>query len=299
MKKHINAGTLVIMAAGIGSRFGGSKQLEAVDEAGRALMDYSIYDAARSGFDRVIFVIKEENKELFEKRYLHRSKEGKMKFELVFQRNDDLPFTFSLPEGRKKPWGTAHAIACLEGKIDSSFAVINADDFYGREAFFLAGRHIGMETEDCLAVTYRLKNTLSKFGSVSRGICTESEGYLEKIEETYGIEERMGIITSGSGKSLSGEERVSMNFWVLTPWVVLECKRRFVDFLRKNLGENPLKSEYFLPRVLSELIAEKNIKIRLSESSDEWYGMTYKEDKKAVFSALEALRKRGDYPGDF
>lgn len=278
---------LVVLAAGMGSRYGGTKQIDEIDKNGHILVDYSVYDAIIAGFRRVVFIIRKEMEGDFSALIKKR----------IWRSSIDVDFAFQDSINRKKPWGTGHAIACLDGKVTSSFAVINADDFYGRDAFlkiysFLKSND---DTETCAMVSYRLENTLSKHGAVSRGICQTDGGYLKAISETSGIIEYNGIIFSLSGDVFSPEARASMNFWGFSAEIIEECKRRFDIFLNEK-GRTDEKSEFYLPMVVSELIKEGKIRVKNYETNGKWYGITYKNDKSEVSLALEKMVDKGIYP---
>ena len=286
--------TLAVLAAGMGSRFGGLKQIEKIDERGQVILDYSLYDAISVGFSKVVFIIRKEMKEDFMSIISTRQWFRDINVEFVFQEIDDIPKGFQLPNGRKKPWGTAHAIASLYGAVNSPFAVINADDFYGRKAFGLIANCL-KSGENCM-VGYKLKNTLSKSGKVSRGICESENGYITNICEKWGIAAKNDKIIGGNNAVLDENANVSMNLWGFTPNVINECKDRFASFLKQNLKENPKACEYYLPSVISEMISEGSLRIRLFETDDKWYGITYKNDKSEVSLALEKMVKMGIYP---
>lgn len=291
---------LVIMAAGMGSRFGGLKQIEPVDDAGHIIMDYSIYDAYEAGFRKVIFIIKEENEQLFRECIGDRIAK-KMEVEYVFQKTDNIPEGFTVPEGRVKPWGTGHAVLSCYGRIDGPFAAINADDYYGASAFHQIYDYLAEHEDDgkyrYAMVGYRLKNTVTENGSVARGIChTDEEGHLTDIVETLGIEVRDGQIVSPDGDGFAVHEPdtvVSMNMWGFTNSMLEELKTRFVTFLEEKGGE--LKSEYYLPFVANELVEEGKAVVQVLESEDKWYGVTYKEDKPMVVNGLRKLVEEGNY----
>ncbi len=286
--------TLAVLAAGMGSRFGGMKQTEKIDGAGHTLLDYSLHDAVLAGFGRAVFIIRKEMKDAFLSHIVSRRWYERIKVDLAFQELTDIPPEFAIPKNRKKPWGTAHAIACLEGVVDSPFAVINADDFYGREALFKVADHLS-RGESCM-VAYKLKNTLSKHGSVSRGVCKIRDGYLVQIAEKWGIDIENGTIFDGDGKILSPKTNVSMNLWGFTPDIVGESGRRFSSFLKKKLASNPETCEFYIPNLVTELIYEDKIAIKVIETEAEWYGITYKKDKSEVSLALEDMVNNGVYP---
>jgi len=301
MKKPV----LVIMAAGMGSRFGGLKQIEPISKAGEIILDFSLYDALMAGFNKVIFIIKKENEEAF--RALIDEKAGKhMEVEYAFQELDDLPAGYSVPEGRVKPWGTSHAVLAARKLVDGPIAVINADDYYGPGAFqtiynFLEKAEDNDKYQYCM-VGYQVENTLTENGHVSRGVCETSEdGYLTKVTERTQIQWRDDKIayTEDDGNNWTELPRgtmVSMNFWGFTPSMMAEMEARFPAFLDKALAENPLKGEYFLPGVVDTLIQEGKASVKVLRSADRWYGVTYKEDKQGVVDALQSMKDKGEYP---
>ena len=300
MKKPV----LVIMAAGMGSRYGGLKQIDPIDSDGHIIIDFSIYDAVRAGFEKVIFIIKRENEQIFRETIGKRA-EGLMEVAYVFQELENIPEGFSLPEGRIKPWGTGHAVLSCMDIIDGPFAVINADDYYGPEAFKMIYDYLISHEDDSkyryTMVGYRLGNTLTENGHVSRGVCTvDEDGYLTGIcERTYIVMTPEGAAYSeDDGKTLipiSPDERVSMNMWGFTASFMEELKEQFSDFLANEMPKNPLKSEYFLPSVVSSLLADDKATVQVLHSNDKWYGVTYKEDKATVVAAIAALKQNGIY----
>lgn len=290
--------TLVIMAAGLGSRFGGLKQVEPVDSYGHILVDYSVYDAKRAGFDRVVFIIGRDNCRTLKEIILKKAEKWNVKVDFAYQDILALPKGIFCPEGRIKPWGTAHAVASLSGVVTEPFAIINADDFYGAEAYrsmrnFLS--HI-RKGELCM-IGYKLKNTLSENGSVSRGVCCVYEGYLSNITETTGIKARENNIVSDFGE-LSSDSTVSMNFWGMGPEIIEECQERFSVFLQKKSKKELDVCEFYLPKVISELIIEGKYRVRVIESEDVWQGITYREDKEKLMRFLDRMSEDGVYPAD-
>lgn len=296
---------LVIMAAGMGSRYGGLKQIDPIDREGHIIIDFSIYDARRAGFEKVVFIIKKDNEEEFKEVIGNRISKF-MDVAYAFQELSNIPENYQVPDGRKKPWGTAHAVLSAADKIDGPFAVINADDYYGYHAFsviynFLT-THEDTEKYSYTMVGYRLKNTVTDNGDVSRGICTVTqEGKLVQIVERTQIEKRKtGIVfTEDKGQTweeLDGETLVSMNMWGFTESILQEIEKGFPAFLEKGLQENPMKCEYFLPSVVSELIESEKAIVTVLESEDKWYGVTYREDKPLVMNAIEKLKDEGIYP---
>lgn len=300
MKKPV----LVIMAAGMGSRYGGLKQIDPVDDDGHIIMDFSIYDAALAGFEKVIFIIKKENEADFRERIGDRVAE-KLQVEYVFQDMHNLPEGYNVPDGREKPWGTGHAVLSCLPVVDGPFAVINADDYYGREAFRLIYdyliSHQDNDKYQYAMVGYYLKNTLTENGYVARGICAVSEeGKLTGITERTRIEKHADgpAFTEDGGNTwvnLPEDTIVSMNMWGFSASLLVELKERFANFLERNLAKNPLKCEYFLPFVVDELLRENKAEVTVLKSSDRWYGVTYKEDKPLVVEAIKALKNAGLY----
>ena len=302
MKKPV----LVVMAAGMGSRYGGLKQIDPIDKEGHIIMDFSIYDAVRAGFEKVVFIIKKENEEAFREAIGERlSKQIEVAY--VFQELTNIPEGYSVPEGRVKPWGTGHAVLSCIDEIDGPFAVINADDYYGVHAFKMAYDFLTSEEKDedvyhYMMVGYRLENTLTENGHVARGVCSISpEGKLVDIEERTRIEKKGdgAAFTEDDGAtwtSLGEDTIVSMNMWGFTESILGELDQRFAAFLEKGLKENPLKCEYFLPFVVDELLKENKAEVTVLKSVDRWYGVTYKEDKQMVVDAIRRLKDQGLYP---
>ena len=305
MKKPV----LVIMAAGMGSRYGGLKQIDPVDPEGHIIMDFSIYDAQRAGFEEVVFVIRRENEQLFREAIGDRVSR-KMKVKYAFQELSDLPEGFQVPEGRTKPWGTGHAVLSAAAVTDGPFAVINADDYYGEQAFRLIYEYLmKMQEKDWhdryVMVGYLLKNTLTENGSVSRGICTTSpDGYLETIVE------RTKIIRTPEGAAFSEDDGaswtevdpdsiVSMNVWGFPADFMNELKERFPGFLKENLEKNPLKCEIYLPFVVNDLMKEGKARVQVLTTPDLWHGITYHQDKADFEQAVQERKNKGVYPQDF
>lgn len=296
---------LVIMAAGMGSRYGGLKQIDPVDDEGHIIMDFSLYDAVKAGFEKVVFVIKRENEKDF-KEVIGARIERQMEASYVFQCIDDIPAPYSVPEGRIKPWGTGHAVLCGAEVVDGPFVVINADDYYGRSAFGQIYDYLTThEDEDryrYAMVGYVLENTLTKNGHVARGVCeTDADGYLTGIIERTHIEKRGNetAYTEDGGVSwhvIPGGSIVSMNMWGFTASFMKELQKGFPEFLRKGLLENPLKCEYFLPSVVDALVEQDKALVKVLKSYDRWYGVTYKEDKQTVVDAIKRMKAEGLYP---
>ena len=295
--------TLLVLAAGMGSRYGGLKQLDAMGPNGEAVIDYSVFDAVRAGFGKVVFIIRKDFEEQF-KEHVGSRFEGVVEVAYAYQQTDDLPEGFNVPEGREKPWGTGHAILSARDVTAEPFAAINADDFYGRDAFeklagFLKEASDGGEKQHYTMVGFRLKNTLSDFGSVSRGICeSDASGMLESVTEMTGIEKTDGGAEhkndDGSVTTLTGEEVVSMNMWGFTPGLFPRLEEKFVTFLKAR-GEE-LKSEFYIPSVVDEMISEGDADTQVLETESTWFGVTYQEDKPHVIASIQALIDAGEYP---
>lgn len=304
MKKPV----LVVMAAGMGSRYGGLKQIDPVDENGNIIIHYSLYDAYRAGFRKAVFVIRPELEETF-KEVIGPKAPEKMEIEYVYQIITDLPEGYSVPEGRTKPWGTAHAALAARNVVDGPFAIINSDDFYGADAFKTVYDYLS-ETEDTpgcyeyALVGYLLENTVTENGSVARGVCTSNaDGYLADIVERTKIVkgEEMPRFTEDDGATwtdLPGDTIVSMNLWGFTRSYLDEAEARFPKFLDEAMKTNPMKGEYYLPGVVSQLLTEEKARVRVLSSKDKWYGVTYQEDKPVVVEALTRMRQEGLYPMD-
>ena len=302
----MNAPVLVIMAAGMGSRYGGLKQIDPVDENGNIIIHYSLFDAYRAGFRTVVFVIKPELEETFKEVIgLHVPK--KMEIKYAHQVITDLPEGYSVPEGRTKPWGTAHAALAARKVVDGPFAIINSDDYYGVGAFktiydYLCANPDSENYYEYAMVGYLLKNTVTENGSVARGVCTSNaQGYLDNVVERTKIVkgEVMPRYTEDDGATwtdLPGDTIVSMNMWGFTRSYLDEAEARFPKFLDEAMKTNPMKGEYFLPGVVSQLLEEDKARVRVLSSADKWYGVTYKVDKPVVVDALMRMRQEGLYP---
>lgn len=301
----MNKPVLVIMAAGMGSRYGGLKQIDPVDSEGHIIMDFSMFDAKRAGFEKVIFIIKKENEADFKEAVGNRMAE-QMEVAYVYQDLHNIPEGFEVPEGRVKPWGTAHAVLSAIDEIDGPFAVINADDYYGRDAFQVIYDYLATHEDDdkyrYTMVGYKLENTVTDNGHVARGVCDTNEaGELVRITERTRIEKRNGGIAyseddGASWTELPGDTLVSMNMWGFTRSILDEIKAGFPAFLEKGLVSNPMKCEYFLPAVVSTLLEEGRATVAVLASADKWYGVTYKEDKPVVVQAIKKMKAEGRYP---
>ena len=301
----MNKPVLVIMAAGMGSRYGGLKQIDPVDGEGHIIMDFSMFDAKRAGFEKVIFIIKKENEADFKEAVGDRISKY-MDVSYAFQELNNIPEGYEVPEGRVKPWGTAHAVLSCIDQIDGPFAVINADDYYGKEAFQLIYDYLASHQDDdkyrYTMVGYELGNTVTDNGHVARGVCSMNEnGELIAIHERTRIEKRDGGIafTEDDGRTwtaVPADTIVSMNMWGFTKSILKEIKEGFPAFLDKGLIENPMKCEYFLPTVVSDLLGEERATVAVLKSADKWYGVTYKEDKPVVVEAIQKMKDEGLYP---
>ncbi len=294
--------SLVVLAAGMGSRYGGLKQLDQLGPSGETIMDYSVFDAVRAGFNQIIFVIRKDFEAEFRAKVASRY-EGHIEVKFAFQKLDDLPGGFTVPAGREKPWGTGHAVYAARNVIDSPFAVINADDFYGADSYRQLAKYLldppqTQAIRGCIAA-FILNNTLSENGSVSRGICSgDARGNLAKVVENTKIFRRDGKIISsyddGTEAIFTGQELVSMNSWGFMPEILGELENHFCEFLRAR--GNELKSEFYLPALVDQLIHEGKAEIALRQSSDSWFGVTYREDRPLVQQALQKLVESGKYP---
>ena len=297
--------TLLVLAAGMGSRYGGLKQLDAMGPNGEAVIDYSVFDAMRAGFGKVVFIIRKDFEQQF-KEHLGARFEDKIEVAYAFQQIDDLPGGFQVPEGREKPWGTGQAILSARSVTNEPFAAINADDFYGRDAFeklagFLKEAEDDGDKQHYSMVGFRLRNTLSDFGSVSRGICeSDGQGMLASVTEMTGIEKTEGGAEQknedGSVTSLSGDEVVSMNMWGFTPGLFPRIEEKFSTFLEARGSE--MKSEFYIPSVVDEMIHAGQADTRVLETESTWFGVTYQEDKPHVTASIRGLIEAGEYPAD-
>ncbi len=289
---------LVIMAAGMGSRFGGLKQIEPVHKNGEFIIDYSIYDAVRYGFDKVVFIIKEENYEVFKKTIGNRTSD-KIKVEYVFQNNDNVPF--EVPSDRIKPLGTAHAILCCKDVVKDNFLVINSDDFYGKDAFRVASEYLKSEhkSNEFGMVGYMIENTLTENGSVKRGVCQEKDGYITNLVECSVEMVNNKIVASPlDGRDnfeVNDDTLVSMNMFMFTPRIFDLLENDFDEFYKNNVN-NLLKCEYLLPEVVCDNIKKKNITFKAFKTTSKWMGVTYKEDKESLVEGINLLIEKGEYP---
>ena len=297
--------TLVILAAGMGSRYGGLKQIDPVDDKGHKIIDFSIYDAVRAGFGKVVFIIKKENEKDF-RECVGDAVSKHIAVDYVFQELDKVPEGFQIPEGRVKPWGTAHAILCCKDVVKEPFAVINADDYYGRSAFDELYKFLTTHEDDekyrYAMVGYQLGYTLTDNGSVARGICvTDDDGYLVEIAERTKIvkTEKAAAFTEDDGETwteVALDTPVSMNMWAFSPSIIGELQAAVDRFFAEEVEKNPLKSECFLPIEVDKLLKAGKATVEVLHSADKWFGVTYKEDKPFVMESIRNLKDAGVYP---
>ena len=296
---------LVVMAAGMGSRYGGLKQIDPVGSQGEAILDYSLFDAYQAGFETAVIIIKEAIREEFMQTVGKRLEKCPMEIRYAYQELDKLPAGYAAPEGRTKPWGTCHAVLCAGDAIDGApFAVVNADDYYGKSAFrvvydYLLHAADGEKYDYCM-VGYQLGNTVTDHGSVARGVCVTENGLLTAITERTRIEKRPeGIAFTEDGENwhvLPPETPVSMNLWGYTSSFLAEIESRMAAFLEKALAENPNKGEFYLPMLVSDLLQENKARVTVLHSPDKWYGVTYAADRPQVMAAIAQMTKEGKYP---
>ena len=273
---------LLIMAAGMGSRFGGLKQIEPIGPNGEIILDFSVYDAVKAGFNKAVFIIKKEIEKEF-REVVGKRIEKMSDVDYAFQELDKLPEGYSVPDGREKPWGTAHAVLCAKDIVKSPFAVINADDFYGQSSYKIIHDHLVSDSDMCM-VGYKLGNTITENGTVSRGVCEVKDGYLESVTEHTALDKNSGIPL---------DKLVSMNMWGLAPDIFPYIEKEFEMFLKEKI--NVPKSECFLPTVISKRIIEENKPVRVLETPEKWYGVTYREDMDSVRAAMDKFIKEGLY----
>jgi dTDP-glucose pyrophosphorylase len=282
------------MAAGMGSRYGGLKQLDAIGPSGETIIDYSVYDAIKAGFTKVVFIIRKDFEQEFKSKITDKY-EGQIQVEFAFQDLNDLPDEFTCPESREKPWGTGHAILSARNVINEPFVAINGDDFYGRESFKVVADYYRKGANSFSMVAFKLDKTLSSFGGVTRGLCTVNDEKLNTVIETADLEKTDYGISSNRDIELDGSEPVSMNVWGFTPILFKYLEEKFVEFLSENGTE--MKSEYLIPSVVNELIQSGQETVHVLRSGATWFGVTYKEDKSYVEGEIEKLVNKGEYPG--
>ena len=290
--------TLLVLAAGMGSRYGGLKQIDPVGPAGETIIDYSIFDALRAGFGKLVFVIRRDIEVQF-KEIVGARFEKRIAVEYVFQELDELPPEFSVPAGRTKPWGTAHAILMAADTVREPFAAINADDFYGAESYRLLAQHLQSGTADYAMVGFVLRNTLSDFGSVARGVCqVDPENYLQGVVELTKIERdgagARDTNAAGDVITLTGDEAVSMNLWGFTPGVFPQLRQSFQEFLERYGWD--MKSEFYIPSAINSLVVAQKARVKVLRTNASWFGVTYREDRPRVVESIRQLIARGDYP---
>jgi len=285
--------TLLVMAAGMGSRYGGLKQLDEVGPSGETIIDYSVFDAIKAGFSKVVFIIRKDFEDEFKTKISNKFSND-IQVEFVFQDIHQLPTGFSLPEDRIKPWGTGHAVLCASNFIDGPFNAINADDYYGRESFKTIADYYNNGNDSFSMVAFKLKKTLSDFGSVTRGLCTVNNDKLINVVETENLVKSGSGITSNSDLDLNGDEPVSMNMWGFTPTIFDYLNEMFEVFLSKNIHD--IKSEFLIPSVINDLINSGDELIQVLYSKSSWFGVTYKQDKSYVVQQIQNLVNSGFYP---
>jgi len=285
--------SLLVMAAGMGSRYGGLKQLDAVGPSGETIIDYSVYDAIQAGFNKVVFIIRKDFEDEFKSQITDKYS-GKIQVEFAFQDLHDLPDGFTCPEGRNKPWGTGHAILTAADLIHEPFVAINGDDFYGRESFKVVADYYLSGADNFSMVAFQLDKTLSTFGGVTRGLCTVKKEKLDTVIETGELQRTEQGVTSDRNIKLDGSEPVSMNVWGFTPVLFKYLKDMFVEFLHDE--GNELKSEYLIPSVVNDLIKSGREDVHVLRSASSWFGVTYKDDRPFVMGEIQKLVDRGTYP---
>ena len=285
--------TLLVMAAGMGSRYGGLKQLDEVGPSGETIIDYSVFDAIKAGFSKVVFIIRKDFEDEFKTKISNKFSND-IQVEFVFQDIHQLPTGFSLPEDRIKPWGTGHAVLCASNFIDGPFNAINADDYYGRESFKTIADYYNNGNNSFSMVAFKLKKTLSDFGSVTRGLCTVNNDKLINVVETENLVKSGSGITSNSDLDLNGDEPVSMNMWGFTPAIFDYLNEMFEVFLSKNIHD--IKSEFLIPSVINDLINSGDELVQVLYSKSSWFGVTYKQDKSYVVQQIQNLVNSGFYP---
>ena len=293
--------TLVILAAGMGSRYGGMKQIDGVGSHGEPIIEFSIYDAYQAGFRKVVLIIKREHEELFRKALTDRVAAGGMEVDFAYQDMTNIPEGFKVPEGREKPWGTTHALLACKGIVNEPFAIINADDFYGRDAYKVIYNYLtnGISDDHYAMVGFKCLNTLTANGTVTRGLCEEKDGNLSHIVEIQKIalqNDHAVYEDNGEWKPISDDALVSMNFWGFTPKIFDEMEPIFKDFLSRNIAVNSMKCEHVIPTAMGDLVTEGKVTVKMLSSSDKWFGVTYKEDKPDVVAKIQEKKNQGIYP---
>ena len=288
--------TMVILAAGMGSRYGGLKQIDKFGINGEAIIDFSIYDAIAAGFNKIVLIIRKEHEEIFEEVLVAPIRKH-VQVEYAFQDINDVPEWFEVPNGRVKPWGTTHALLSARSLVDSPFVILNADDYYGKQSFVEMAKFLQtVEGNNGAMMGYVLNNTLTDHGTVTRGICEGKEGYLVKAVETHGIKRTADGVVSEDGNLLPDDSLVSMNFWGFTPAVFDLMSEKFEVFLKEEALVDVEKSEALLPNDVAALIADNKLNVKILQTPDQWFGVTYQEDKPRVLAQFEEFQKTGVYP---
>lgn len=297
----MNKPTLVILAAGMGSRYGGMKQIDGVGSHGEPIIEFSIYDAKEAGFGKVVLIIKKEHEEAFRKALTDKIAPH-MEVEFAYQDINDVPAGITVPEGRIKPWGTTHALLACRNIVHEPFAIINADDFYGKDAYRVICRFLENEVSDghYAMVGYPCRNTLTDNGTVTRGLCEKDENgnltHIVEIKEIAKKGDHAVYRENGEWKDLPDDALVSMNFWGFTPAIFDDCEKIFDSFIRKELAGNPMKCEHVIPTAVGQLVNEGKCTVKMLSSQDRWFGVTYKEDKPFVVSRIQEMKDKGIYP---
>lgn len=293
--------TLVILAAGMGSRYGGLKQIDTIGSNGESIIDFTIYDAIEAGFKKLVLIIRKEHEEAFEQNLVHKIRK-KIEVEYAYQDLNDIPSNVSVPKDRVKPWGTSHALLAARNVVNEPFVICNADDYYGKDAFKKAYDFlVSSDDQECAMVGYKISNTLSDYGSVTRGVCEVKQGFLSDIKEIMSIKkDRDSVIyeKDGSWQTLSKESVVSMNFWCLKPSIFEKVNRLFEKEIVQKVLENPLKYEALLPNYVGELVKADEVGVKVLTSTDSWFGVTYKEDKPFVVEKFQKFKDEKVYPFD-
>lgn len=293
MKKDL---TLVILAAGMGSRYGGLKQIDKFGINGEAIIDFSIYDAIEAGFNKLVLIIRKEHEEIFEEVLVAPIRKH-IDVEYAFQDVNDVPDWFEIPEGREKPWGTTHALLSAKENVTTPFMICNADDYYGKEAFKVMADFLNeVADNEASMMGYVLDNTLTDHGTVTRGVCESVDGYLNKIVETEGIKRTDLGVVDGDNNIIPDGTLVSMNFWGFTPDIFNLMEDKFVEFLKDDVNKDPLKAEALLPNDVGDLVEAGKLKVSVLETSDSWFGVTYQEDKPKVLETFKKFQTTGVYP---
>ena len=293
--------TLVILAAGMGSRYGGMKQIDGVGNHGEPIIEFSIYDAKEAGFEKVVLIIRKEHEEAFRKALTDKISQH-MEVAFAYQDMQNIPEGIEVPEGREKPWGTTHALLACKGVVNEPFAIINADDFYGKDAYKVIYNYLTTEVSDgnYAMVGYPCINTLTENGTVTRGICEKNEnGYLTAITEIQKIALQEGkpvYLDGEEWKPLEDDTLVSMNFWGFTPKIFDDCEPIFASYLEKAIKENPMKCEHVIPTAIGDLVRYKKCSVKVLASKDKWFGVTYREDKPSVVARIQKMKDDGIYP---